>query len=90
MTKEEFNFALDQIIEEFGRDKVGAIKVISGVSILEYQLDKALIALQRAEIIMEICSDWISEIEMPDGWTTITDENIKIREAIANVKGGAA
>lgn len=86
MTKEEFNFALDQIIEEFGRDRVGAIKVISGVSILEQQLDKALIALQRAEIVMEICSDWINEIEMPDGWTTITDENIKIREVLATYK----
>ena len=54
------------------------------------QRDELLAALKRAEAAMEICSDWVTEIEMPDGWQTVTDEKLKISEAIASVKGGAA
>ena len=50
------------------------------------QRDELLDALERAEAAMEICSDWMSEIEMPDGWTTTTDEKLKISAAIASVK----
>lgn len=48
------------------------------------QRDELLAALKRAETAMEICSDWIGEIEMPDGWTTTTGEKLKISAAIAS------
>lgn len=38
MTKEEFNLALDQVLEEFGRNKFGAQRVRQGIYILEKQL----------------------------------------------------
>lgn len=38
MTKEEFNLALDQVLEEFGRNKFGAQRVRQGIYILETQL----------------------------------------------------
>lgn len=44
--------------------------------------DGLVAALERAETAMEICSDWMTEIEMPDGWTTTTDEKLKISAAI--------
>lgn len=54
---------------------------------LRTQREDLLAALERAETAMEICSDWLAEIEMPDGWTTTTDEKLKISEAIAKGRG---
>lgn len=47
MTKEEFNLALDQVLEEFGRNKFGAQRVRQGIYILETQL------AEKDEVIAE-------------------------------------
>lgn len=59
------------------------------IDALTKQRDELLAALKRAETAMEVCSDWITEIEMDDGWTTTADEKLKISAAIASVKGGS-
>lgn len=51
------------------------------------QRETLLSALKRAETVVDICSDWMPEIEMPEeGWTQVSCERDLISDAIAKVQ----
>lgn len=81
--------ACDGISQQYLEELNGETLVDKQLELIR-QRDELRAALERAETAMEICSDWMTEIEMPDGWTTVADEKLRISAAIASEKGGAS
>ena len=43
-------------------------------------------SVARGVTALEICSDWVSEIEMPGGWVATSDEVSALRDALRSVE----